>query len=134
MFGVDAPIKDKIQALVDSSPKLALTDAQILLLDTYVTTFGICDHGLMADRPLALVAMHWEEDNSNSSSLYERIQQFEDRQVYKRFGLSLTEFLELPRDVCIKILDVSTKKQKDENNVTDAVTRGLEGALNKGKT
>ncbi len=125
-FGEEVSISQQIQKIVDTSPKLKFTDAQLLLLDTYETGYGICNHTQFAvdnSRPLALVAMHWAESNSEQSAWYERIEQFKERQVYHTFGLSLIEFLDLPRDICIKILDICGKKQTSEGKITDDLQR-----------
>ena len=120
--------------MIDTSPKLRFTDGQILLLDVYESGYGIYDHSQHAvdnSRPLALVAMNWEEDASTGSQLYERIELFKERQIYQIFGLSLTEFLDLPRDICTKILESCGKKQNEEGKVVDDVSRRLN---NIGKT
>lgn len=121
-------ISTEIQNLIDNSPKVRFTDAQLLLQDIYETSYGIFDHSQAAvdnSRPLALVAMHWEEDASTGSQLYERIELFKERQIYQIFGLSLTEFLDLPRDICTKILESCGKKQNEEGKVVDDITRRL---------
>ena len=120
--------------MIDTSPKLRFTDGQILLLDVYESGYGIYDHSQHAvdnSRPLALVAMNWEEDASTGSQLYERIELFKERQIYQIFGLSLTEFLDLPRDICTKILESCGKKQNEEGKVVDDISRHLN---NIGKT
>lgn len=121
-------ISSEIQNLIDNSPKLRFTDAQLLLQDIYESGYGIFDHSQAAvdnSRPLALVAMNWEENASDGSLLYERIELFKERQIYQIFGLSLTEFLELPRDICTKILESCGKKQNEEGKVVDDITRRL---------
>lgn len=99
-------------------------------MDTYETGYGIYNHSLDVDgsRPLALVAMHWAENSCEGSVLYERIEQFKERNVYQTFGLSLAEFLDLPRDVCIKILDTCGKKQKTEHQIVDELQQSLDNS------
>lgn len=127
MFGEGVSISQQIQHMIDTSPKLKITDAQLMMLDVYESGFGIYNHNIDSERPLALVAMHWSEDNTTQSALHERIEQFHERNVYQAFGLNLTEFLELPRDVCIKILDICGKKQSRE----DRVAQDLQQQFNK---
>lgn len=127
-------ITDSIQKLVDTSPKLKLTDVQLLLQDVYESGYGIYNHASNSvdnSRPLALVAMHWAENASEGSVLYERIEQFRERNVYQTFGLSLTEFLDLPRDICIKILESCSKKQATEHNVVDTLQQSLDNSRKK---
>ena len=89
-------------------------------MDTYESGYGIYDHSQHAvdnSRPLALVAMHWSESNTDQSTLHERIEQFKERQVFQIFGIGLIEFLNLPRDYCIKILEVCGKSQMREGKI-----------------
>ncbi|EKD22698.1 MAG: hypothetical protein ACD_84C00005G0006, partial [uncultured bacterium] len=62
-------------------------------------------------------AMQPAEDTCHGSILYERLEQFADYQVPKYFGMSLNEFLELPTDVCSRILSIAGKKQKIEGTI-----------------
>ena len=132
-FGDTSSITPRIQQLIDTSPKLKFTDAQLLLMDAYETGFGIYNHAQHTDnsRPLALVAMHWAEDNTTQSLLHERIEQFKDRNVYQIFGLSLTEFLDLPRDVCTKILEVCGKRQTQEDRIARDIQSQLKNPIGK---
>lgn len=96
--------------------------------DRYETVYGIFNHATQAaQRPLALVAMHWCEDTATDSTLYERIDLFLNRDVSKHSGLSLVEFLELPSDLCSYLLEVATKRQKLEGTVASTMLRDLEG-------
>lgn len=49
--------------------------------------------------------------------MYERLEQFEERKIFQRFGLSLTEFLDLPSDVCMTIMEIAGRKLKQEGSV-----------------
>jgi len=73
-----------------------------------------------------LIAMHDSEDASKGSVLYERIEMFAEFQVTKFFGLSLADYMELPTDVCSKILEISAKRQKVEGSVTNSMLSQLE--------
>ena len=119
-FGDGVSISQQIQQLIDTSPKLKFTDAQLLLQDIYESGYGIYNHTQHAvdnSRPLALVAMHWSESNTDQSTLHERIEQFKERQVYQNYGISLIDFLNLPRDYCIKILEICGKAQMREGKI-----------------
>lgn len=101
------------------APRLKSSDAQLLLRDSYETTFGIYNHEVDDPaRPMALMAMHPAEDSSTGSLLYERIEQFGEKQVPKWYGLSLKDFLSLPTDICIKILQECEKLRNKESTDT----------------
>ena len=107
------------------APAICSTDASLLMLDRYETAYGIYNHSNPIDnRPLALVGMHWSEDSASGSLMYERISQHMNNNIYKYFGLSLTEFLDLPTDIVSYILEVSGKRLKEEGSLAeDAMTR-----------
>lgn len=87
------------------------------MLHKYETTFGIHNHdkdsatGEDALRPLALVEMHWAENTDLDGRLYERMQQYMDRDVFKYFGESWSSFLNLPTHECMRMLEMCAKKQ-----------------------
>lgn len=92
-----------------------------MLQTFYETYFGIYDHLVerpaIKKRPLALVALHECEENSASSSINELIELYFDREVNKHFGLSLYEFLDLPREYNIRIQELILKKQQAESTI-----------------
>lgn len=112
--------------LLKTSPQLKTSDAQLLLRDSYETMFGIYNHETAPlDRELAIMAMHPAEDAHTDSLLYERIEQFGQKQVTKYFGLSLTEFLEYPRDLVFKVLEECEKLRTKESTDTQKVLNQL---------
>lgn len=96
-------------------PRICSTDAQLLLRHHYETRFRIYDHDHDRDKdhPLALVLMR--ESERTNGLLFERIERFEERQIYQKFGLSLTEFFSLPREVTTFIEELAIKRQKENN-------------------
>lgn len=101
--------------LLKHVPKVCATDAQLVKLHHYETQFGIFDHdqGVEKDDPLALVRMHDAEQTNGR--LFERIRQHHERKIYPQFGLSLTEFLALPREVVERLLELALDQQKRDN-------------------
>lgn len=70
--------------------------------------------------------MQWSEDASNGSTLYERIRQFKTHAVFKHFGVSITEFLEMPSDIVSFILEQSSKAQREEGGIAGKLLADLE--------
>lgn len=98
------------------------SDLQLALRDVYETTYGIHDHTYETEEhALSLVAMREAEDGSSGGLLYERIRHFDEREVRKYFGYSLTEFLELPTDILTYILEVCTRRQEQSSRVANTV-------------
>ncbi len=114
-----------VQQVLLTSKKLdTILEAKELLIKAYETSFNIFDHVkqemiedkniLHLNRPLAFVEYHKAEHMSEVSRLYEMTRVFMDRKVTHYFGLSFTEFLEYPPDMCDHILELCYSRQKDE--------------------
>jgi hypothetical protein len=89
-----------------------------LLRDYYESLYGLFDHETESHgRPLALVAMHWGENGSDGSQLDERIEQFVDLDVGKYFHISFSEFMDLPSDICRRMLEKAKRRKDEEGKV-----------------
>lgn len=121
-----------IQALESVHQTLCATDASIILREKYETLFGIYNHA-NADpaRPLASMAMHWMEDATLHSPLYERIQQFRRRKIAQWFGISLPEFLELPSDICRTMMEEAGIAIEEEAKITTQLANQISSAAGK---
>jgi hypothetical protein len=106
-------------------PKVCSTDAQLLMRHHYETKFGIFDHdhGAGKDHPLALVMMH--EAERTNGPLFERIERFEERQIFQKFGLPLDRFLSLPREVCDFLEKLAIKRQAEKNTTEEDALRRM---------
>lgn len=99
----------------------------MVLRDRYETTYGIYNHEIPdPNRPLALVAMHPKEDASRGSLLYERIKDFGRNEVYKHYGINLKDFLDLPTDVCMTILESTAELRNQTGKMAGDVLDKLE--------
>lgn len=127
-FGETINCSDAIEELLNIAPLMCSTDTKLLLTDKYDSVYGICNHSLLdATRPLSIVGMHPAEGTDVGSTIYERIEQFATLQVGKFFNISLTEFLEYPRDIVIHILEVAYKMQPKETNAASELLDKLSG-------
>lgn len=66
-----------------------------------------------------------EEVNPNSL-LYDAIRKFGKRNIAKTFGLSLTEFLEYPRDLADHIMAVALEVAKERSDSIENVMDELD--------
>lgn len=136
-FGLSIPEDSLFLRVLREAKKTDPFTGRAYLHQAYETSNAIFDHlqqGMLDDspgiepdqkRPLSSVAMHFAEDTSSTSVLYQRIRIFKDRKVYALMGLNLTEFLELPRDLCDFILSECGKHQDREATATDEVLKDL---------
>lgn len=103
----------------------------IELATLYESKYGICPHGpeMRSQRPLALVAMHPKEDTLKYSPLFARIHKYKALKIRDSFGLSLTEFLSLPRYYVLEIIRIAERDAYSESKDVDRVSKSLEEAL-----
>ena len=95
--------------------------------EIYDTSYGIYNHNTGGEEDLyANVQMHWAEDCTSTSELYRAIESFIEFQVTAKTGLSLAEYLKLPRHVCVKIIDSCKSAIKKEATLTDDLLKTLD--------
>lgn len=107
--------------------KIDSYSVQLVLRESYEMMYRIFNHdGLEAKgRPLALVAMHPKEDATTFSRLHRTIQRYEKQGIKDMFGLSLTDFLNLPRDYVELLFRLAVEKMQAENPKIEQVARQL---------
>jgi hypothetical protein len=108
-----------------------------LLHQAYETSTGIHDYiaqeiqeRMVGDpslkRPLSTVALHYAEDYSTNSHLLNICTIFAESKVTLHYGYNLTEFLELPHELCTHILKDCHSRQKNENTVASNIINDLQ--------
>lgn len=133
MFGSNVTFKRwfvGMQELLEKSPQLPSSKAQLLMIEKYHEDFGIADYNSPEadNRPLMHVAMHPAEDPITGSSFFETCKRFSDLDLGSIWHLSLKEFLELPHDTCEMLFEIAKERREREvkamkKNVEDAATR-----------
>jgi hypothetical protein len=97
-------------------PQLESVDAQMVMRDLYETEYGLFNHlAPHAQRPLAAVALHKQEDLNTNSSLEYACRLYVKHRIYDVFHLNVLQFLDLPPDV-IEMLIVIAKEQTVSHN------------------
>lgn len=105
--------------------------AKLILQEAYETLYGIFNHddpSVAKTRPLALVALHPKENTAEYGKLYRMIDRYVINDVKGKFGLSLTEFLNLPHDIVDRVLKVCQEQVKKENPGIERMVKELERA------
>lgn len=131
-FGLDR-VRDELPSPVDvllSRIPGGIDDGistKLVLQEEYETMYGIYNHDDPYNRrPLALVGMQPKEDISRYSKLYRTIRRYALHEIHAKFGLSLTEFLDLPHDIVELLFEISTEKAQKEQPNIDAAVKALE--------
>lgn len=118
--------ESSLQELIDRSPQMLSTDAQLVLRDRYETTYGIFNHNApAADHPFALVLMHWNEDAITHGPLHERMNQYIDADIAKFFHLNFQEWIDQPTYVCNLQLDLARERLRKEAPQMEEALRAL---------
>lgn len=106
--------------LLKTAPKVDSISAQLLLREAYEISYLIFDHNRHDAHPWSLCLQQPQEDYTNYSPLYRTINSYRLRDIHSRFGLSVTEFLDLPREfvtLMVKIADIEmAEKSRDLDN------------------
>lgn len=82
--------------------------AQMLLREAYETSYHIYNHDAADANPLAVVSHHYKEDVCEYGPLYRMFHTYRLKDINKHWGLSIEEFLALPREyteLMISIVD-----------------------------
>lgn len=99
--------------------KLTPVQARLLLKGKYEEIYGIRSHNEDdPENPYPFLAVNPLEDLSKCRPVYGRMEDFIDNRVATLTGMSLTEFLELPRHLVEKILELCGKVNQKENAAT----------------
>lgn len=103
---------------------MSMVEAQQVLYDVYETNYGIYHHpGSTVRKPWASVAMHECEDNTKGTLLYEAIAKFSMLGIGEMFHMSLHQYLSLPSDLCLHIVELASRKINRTAQVTAEIDR-----------
>lgn len=119
-------MKGHLETLLESVGNLDSISAQLVLRDAYDTDYGLYDHVNDRSRPLALVGKQDKEDYHEYGGLYRAIYQFHVNEVHKNWGYTLSEFLELPRELHRLILRICSEDAARSLISTDKQIKLLE--------
>lgn len=92
---------------------LTSDQAQVVRSMLYDVSFDIHDHySPDSTNPLNTVAVHEREDYRELDGLYHSVWRYDQQDIKGRFGLSVVEYLELPRDVIETLTSVGERANK----------------------
>ena len=128
-FGLDINPDKVVLEMAIQFPQAKSSTTTLIGNEVYDTSYGIYNHNTGGEEDLyANVQMHWAEDCTSTSELYKAIDNFIEFQVTKLTGLSLSQYFELPRHMCVKIIESCKAAMRKEVKVTEDVIN----TLNKG--
>lgn len=127
-------VKGQLEKLLENSQRVDSITAQLVLRDAYDIDYGIYDHVNDRSRPLALAARFDKEDYHEYGGLYRAIYQYNVNEIYKRWGMTVVEFLSLPREFHRLILRITAEDANRATLPTEQQIRQLQQNQNTRKT
>lgn len=118
----DGDVTEADRLLSEYKGQLTSIPAQMVLREAYDEYFGIYNHTADPLRNgLGMVSHHQREDYGDYGPILHMIYRYRFYNIYQHFGLSLTEFLALPREYTTAVFEVVAH----ENAVGAKDLRGL---------
>lgn len=120
-------VRTEVDDLLKNFIKVDSISANLLMREAYEISYGIYDHDRDDTHPWSLVLHSIKEDYSTYSPLYNAFYRYRLRNIEKRWGLSVTEFLELPREFVELIFEISKEEDLEEDRTYRDVKDSVEG-------
>ena len=114
-FGLDQLTESvELDRLLKVVEKVDSLSAQLLLREAYEISYRIHDHAFGTYHAWNLALNRPKENYCEYGTLYRTVHAYHLREVHKRFGYNLTEFLDLPRELVELIFKIcETEGQQD---------------------
>jgi len=116
----------EIDELLKTVEKIDSISAQIVLREAYEISYYIHDHAYGTNHPWNLVLDRVKENYNEYGTLYRTVQAYHLREIHKRFGYNLTEFLELPREFVELIFKICESESVEEAKSFHNVKREID--------
>lgn len=99
--------------------------AQMLLREAYEISYYIYDHNRPDSHPWALCMHSPKEDSATYGPLHRKIASYRLRNIYDKFGLNLSEFLDCPREVTDLLLKMADAEMVEKDRSLEEIEREL---------
>lgn len=125
--------RTEIDHLLRDVNKIDSISAQMLLREAYELSYHIFDHDQGTYHPWNLVMERPKENYNKYGTLYRTIHTYRLREVHKRFGYSLTEFLDQPREIVDLIFEICMMEDKADTTAFENVREEMDEAFKSSK-
>lgn len=118
----------EIERMLETTPAMRPMDVEYVTRTAYQMEYGIFPHHdpvKKQQRPMALVAMHDKENTTEGGPIFTLIRQFHTHRIYKYFGLSWLEFLEVPCYQADLMFEITHAEIYQENRAGQSLADGL---------
>lgn len=118
---------DSFNQLIHTAPKVTSVQAQLLLRDSYETSYDIFNHNHeLGQHPFALIKMNWNEDTITNGRLHLWLKKFATAKIGSVFHISIKEFLEFPTYVCDLMYEVAMSENIRKNKEAEEALNNKE--------
>lgn len=121
-----------LKAILKAEPlPYSTIEIKNILYRTYDAVYGFIEPGGTEEKsPLASVLFHTDEHCHGRDKLLEFIDVYKDLGIYEGWGISLTDFLELPSDVTDYIIERTERDILEANKRREAQRKEAENLQN----
>ena len=130
--------------VIKTFKKVPYMDGLQVMREAYDQSYGIFDHTAQivrerqtsdphVKRPLASVAHHASEATGNYSPVALVVKTFGRLKIYEKFGLSLIDYLQLPREYAESIMRQAEELASEVSNITKGIQDQLDAIESKAK-
>jgi hypothetical protein len=119
-----------ISILLETADTLDSDAAQIVMSMGYDKAFGIYDHNAIGASPLSPLLYQDKEDYFEYSGIYRAILRYNRQEIQQLFGMSLIEYLHLPKHMVDMITKIVIKLAEQRKAAQDSIKRGVEHDIN----
>jgi hypothetical protein len=106
--------------------KLNSIDTQIYMSDMYDMEYGLYNHTLNRDNPIATVSFFDSENTIDESPLEESIRRYIDNSLGSMYKISLIDYFNLPRHYIELMIQLALEESSKGNNALDDIKKELE--------
>lgn len=118
--------KTEVDHLLSSAQKIDSLSAQILLREAYEVSYEIATSHEVNHHPWGLVLERHKENYVEYGTTYRTIYAYRLREIHKKFGLNLTEFLDLPREYVELLFTIASKEAQEGSGALADLKEELE--------
>lgn len=112
--------------VIGTMKKVDSISAQLVLAEAYDVAYGIYDHDIPDAHPWGVVLHSHKEDYSEYGPLYRTFYQYRLKDIGKLFNISISEFLDLPREYVNLMLRIATEETLVDNDNLDKIKDKLD--------
>jgi hypothetical protein len=117
--------EEAVVTLLQTLEPLDSDAAQVMLSMAYDVSYGISDHyDPEKSKPLDTITLHAREDYKEVSGMYRAIERYNRQGIGNLFHLSLTDYLNLPKDIIEMITEIVIESAKRIDAITSKEPTG----------